>query len=119
LLDSALPSAFELLLRLYLLHVLAGEIVLGQFPRIFHLDQIVVLKFGLVPVALIATTFAAVLSFRFFENPARRFFSDLHIGQIWKRVFSSAPIEPTRRAAGAASARSAAMRLDSPGSGPG
>ena len=63
----------------YMLHVVVGEFVLGQAPKLFHLDQSI-LKFCLVPVALIATTLVAVLSFRFFENPARRFLGDLHLG---------------------------------------
>jgi peptidoglycan/LPS O-acetylase OafA/YrhL len=65
----------------YMLHVLVGAIVLGIPLRIFHLAQDV-WKFILALVALVTTTVAALLSFRFFEDPARRFLGNLHWSKI-------------------------------------
>ena len=65
----------------YMLHILVGDIVLGVPLKIFHIEQDV-WRFVLMLLALAVTTIAAVLSFRFFENPSRRFFGNLHFGQI-------------------------------------
>jgi peptidoglycan/LPS O-acetylase OafA/YrhL len=70
----------------YMLHVLIGELVFVHFSKLFHLDNDS-WRFILMPVALVATTAAALLSFHFFENPARRFFGRLHISQVRARVF--------------------------------
>jgi peptidoglycan/LPS O-acetylase OafA/YrhL len=69
----------------YMLHVLVGAIVLGIPIRIFHLDGYAS-KFILALVALVVTTLAAVLSFRFFENPARRFFGNLRLDRLWAHL---------------------------------
>ena len=60
----------------YMLHVMIGDIVIGKLSKYLHLNDDAWM-FILVPVALLITTAVAVLSFRFFENPARRFFSNL------------------------------------------
>jgi peptidoglycan/LPS O-acetylase OafA/YrhL len=65
----------------YMLHVLVGELVIGQAGGILHLDQ-GIWKFILVPVALAATTVVSVLSFRFFEDPARRFLGQLKFRNV-------------------------------------
>ena len=64
----------------YMLHVLVGAIILGLPLKIFHFDG-AVWKFILALVALVATTASAVLSFRFFEDPARRFFGNFRFGE--------------------------------------
>jgi peptidoglycan/LPS O-acetylase OafA/YrhL len=73
----------------YMLHVLIGEIILRLLPKMFHLNQ-GVWKFVLTPVALLATTAVAILSFHYFEDPARRFFGRLRIKQIRNRFFPPA-----------------------------
>ncbi len=69
----------------YMLHVLVGDIVLGVPIRVFHLDG-GVWRFVLTLVGIVVSTIVAVLSFRFFENPARRFFGSLHVSAEYGRI---------------------------------
>jgi len=63
----------------YMLHALIGAAMISVLPRVFHLDDN--WKFGLAAAAMVVTTVAAVLSFRFFEDPARRYLGAL---PIWR-----------------------------------
>jgi peptidoglycan/LPS O-acetylase OafA/YrhL len=55
----------------YMLHALIGAAMLSVLPRVLHLDE--EWKFGLAAAAMVVTTVVAVLSFRFFEDPARQY----------------------------------------------
>jgi peptidoglycan/LPS O-acetylase OafA/YrhL len=59
----------------YMLHALVGYAVLYFVPKHLHLGD--TWRLALTPVAFVTTTVLAVLSFRFFEDPARRYFGSL------------------------------------------
>jgi peptidoglycan/LPS O-acetylase OafA/YrhL len=63
----------------YMLHAFVAVTMLSIVPKIFHLDD--AWKFGLCAPALAATTVVSVLSFQYFEAPARRYFGALPIGR--------------------------------------
>lgn len=67
----------------YMLHAFVGEAVLGLASKWFvHRDSWWML--GLVAFALVVTTGISILSFRFFEDPARRYFGNMTLH--WRRV---------------------------------
>jgi peptidoglycan/LPS O-acetylase OafA/YrhL len=59
----------------YLLHALVGPFVFGHAIRNFHVAGNEL--FAVVPLAIATTTGLAILSFGCFENPARRFLSNV------------------------------------------
>ena len=61
----------------YMLHAFVGVLVLHLVPKFFHLGSAWV--FGLCVPALALTTALAIISFHFFEAPARRYFSGLRM----------------------------------------
>lgn len=61
----------------YMLHAFVGVMVLHLVPKFFHLGDAWI--FGLCVPALAVTTASAVISFHFFEAPARRYFSALRL----------------------------------------
>jgi peptidoglycan/LPS O-acetylase OafA/YrhL len=56
-----------------MLHAFVAVVMLHAIPRMLHLADI--WKFGLAAAALVVTTLISIASFRFFEAPARRYFS--------------------------------------------
>lgn len=63
----------------YMLHALIGAVIISFLPKVLHLND--AWKFGLAAAAMGITTFAALFSFRFLEDPARRYFGALRIGR--------------------------------------
>jgi peptidoglycan/LPS O-acetylase OafA/YrhL len=61
----------------YMLHVFVGLVMLRLVPKIFHLGDAWV--YALVVPALVATTLLSILSYRYFETPARRYFCALRL----------------------------------------
>ena len=59
----------------YLLHALVGPFIFGLAVKALHVANGEM--FAVVPVAIAATTALAILSFQYFENPARRFLSEV------------------------------------------
>ena len=59
----------------YLLHALVGPFIFGLAVKAFHFANGEM--YAVVPVAIAATTALAILSFQYFENPARRFLSEV------------------------------------------
>ena len=59
----------------YLLHALVGPVIFWGAIKAFHLSGREM--YAIVPVAIAATAALSILSFRYFENPARRFLSDV------------------------------------------
>jgi peptidoglycan/LPS O-acetylase OafA/YrhL len=60
----------------YMLHAFVGEAILSQASKwIVRRDGLGM--FGLVAFALVITTAISILSFRFFEDPARRYFGSM------------------------------------------
>jgi peptidoglycan/LPS O-acetylase OafA/YrhL len=59
----------------YMLHAFVGVAMLHLVPKFLHLGD--AWAFALVAPALIITTVLSVLSFHYFETPARRYFSAL------------------------------------------
>jgi peptidoglycan/LPS O-acetylase OafA/YrhL len=68
----------------YLLHALVGVAMLLVVPKIFHLGD--AWLFALVAPALIMTTALSILSFHYFEAPARRYFGKLRLYPKLHRV---------------------------------
>ncbi len=66
----------------YMLHVFVGTVMLGRLPKLIHVNGLGM--FGLAALALVVTTAISILSFRYFEDPARRYFSRLT--PAWQRV---------------------------------
>ena len=73
----------------YLLHALVGPFIFGRAIKTFHIANGEM--YAVVPVAIAATAALAILSFRYFENPARKFLSEVH---FMKQSFSSS-VRPT------------------------
>jgi peptidoglycan/LPS O-acetylase OafA/YrhL len=63
----------------YMLHAIVGQAMLHTAPKYLHLDD--AWTFALTPLAFVATTVLAVLSFRYFEDPARRYFGSFRLLQ--------------------------------------
>jgi peptidoglycan/LPS O-acetylase OafA/YrhL len=63
----------------YMWHALVGATILGLLPKFLHLTD--TWKFVLAGAGIVVTTVVAVLSFNFFEDPARRFFGNLRLSQ--------------------------------------
>ena len=61
----------------YMLHALIAALMLSIVPKLFHLAD--ASKFSLAAAALVVTTVMSVLSFRYFEDPARRYLGALRI----------------------------------------
>jgi len=61
----------------YMLHAFVGMAMLYVVPKIFHLGD--AWKFALVAPALVVTTVLSILSFHYFETPARRYFGTLRL----------------------------------------
>jgi peptidoglycan/LPS O-acetylase OafA/YrhL len=61
----------------YMLHAFVGMAMLYVVPKIFHLGD--AWKFALVAPALVLTTVLSILSFHYFEAPARRYLSALQL----------------------------------------
>jgi len=57
----------------YMLHAFVGAIMIGYVPHILHLGDAWI--FGMAAAAFVVTTVLAMLSFRFFEEPLRRYLS--------------------------------------------
>jgi peptidoglycan/LPS O-acetylase OafA/YrhL len=55
----------------YLLHVLVGTLILRTL--VHHLGLPAMTTYALAPVAMLVTTLLSIASFRFFENPLRRY----------------------------------------------
>jgi len=68
----------------YMLHALVGAVMLARLPRVLHLGDTA--RFGLAAVALVVTTALAILSYQFFEDPARRYIGSLRIR--WTKTVS-------------------------------
>jgi len=66
----------------YMLHAFVGVMMLHLVPKVFHLGDAWTL--GLCAPALVVTTVISVISFHFFEAPARRYFCALrmHEGKL-------------------------------------
>jgi peptidoglycan/LPS O-acetylase OafA/YrhL len=56
----------------YMTHAFVGFLMLSYLPDIFHLDD--TWKYGLMACALATTTAISIFSFRFYEDPLRRYF---------------------------------------------
>ena len=59
----------------YMLHALVGGMMLSLVPKVIYLSD--AWKYGMAAAAILVTTMTAIISFRFFENPARRYFGSL------------------------------------------
>jgi peptidoglycan/LPS O-acetylase OafA/YrhL len=77
----------------YLLHASVGAFIFGRAVKTFHLANGEM--YAVVPVAIAATAALAVLSFRYFENPARRFLSEVRF--MKRNSSSSVRSRPTKR----------------------
>jgi len=73
----------------YMLHALVASVVLGFIPKLFHLGPTG--RFALTPIAIVATTTLAVLSFRMFEDPARRYISALRLPRFQRATSQTLP----------------------------
>lgn len=76
----------------YMLHGFVGAVIVGILPEVFHLGGI--WKLGLTAFALVVTTVISILSFRFFEDPARRYFSAPRMSPITARSGGKPDIQP-------------------------
>jgi peptidoglycan/LPS O-acetylase OafA/YrhL len=64
----------------YMLHAFVGVFLVSVVPRVFHLNSD--WQFGMAAVAIAATTAVSILSYRFFESPARRYLGSLPLPGI-------------------------------------
>ena len=61
----------------YLLHALVGPVIFWGAVKAFHVADSTM--YAIVPVAIVATAGLSILSFRYLENPARRFLSEVRL----------------------------------------
>jgi peptidoglycan/LPS O-acetylase OafA/YrhL len=85
----------------YLLHALVGPFIFGLAVTTFHVANGEM--YAVVPFAIAATAALAILSFRYFENPARRFLSEVR----FMKQNSSSPARPPRPSQSIADSRKA------------
>jgi peptidoglycan/LPS O-acetylase OafA/YrhL len=74
----------------YMLHAFVGYAMLQLVPKMFHLGD--AWLFALVAPALVMTTALSVLSFYYFETPARRYFGALRLRPKLRRVWEAGNI---------------------------
>jgi hypothetical protein len=73
-----------------MLHAFVGFAMLHLVPKIFHLGDAWV--FALMAPALVMTTALSVLSFHYFETPARRYFSTFRLHPKLHRIWETSNI---------------------------
>ena len=74
----------------YMLHAFVGFAMLHLVPKTFHLGDTWV--FALVAPALVMTTALSVLSFHYFETPARRYFGTFRLHPKPHRIWQTSNI---------------------------